>query len=285
MTRRLTKQIAVSFVVLCALAIGLVIAVQARAHTETSLQDGQTQEVIDLRWWTDRKVRTLADVNQGHSMALVIIVSPNCYTCTTQKGSIELLREHAKKAGMGYYVLMTSAPTDVEKYFSFVDSLKLDVESFVWSNPEVKASATLTKMMIPSHVLMSTDRFEGRIVKTWEGIPLSANVPRSLEEATAKFFKHGGKVVPNHYIVVLNDNVIDQKATLEFRQAQVRAIAESFAQLHGGKVGYIYETALVGFSIQLPNEAAAIEISRSPKVKFVEEDAVGSVNSLRPGGQ
>src|SRR5215216_26021 len=130
-TRPLTKHIAVS-VVLCAVAIGVVIALPARV----SAQDA---EIINLRSWTDQKGRTLADVNQGHSMALVILVSPNCYDCTTQKGSIELLREHAKKAGMGYYVLMTPEPTDTEKYFSFADSLKLDVESFVWSNPEVKA--------------------------------------------------------------------------------------------------------------------------------------------------
>jgi len=270
-TRPLTKHIAVS-VVLCAVAIGVVIALPARV----SAQDA---EIINLRSWTDQKGRTLADVNQGHSMALVILVSPNCYDCTTQKGSIELLREHAKKAGMGYYVLMTPEPTDTEKYFSFADSLKLDVESFVWSNPEVKAPATLKTMIIPSHVLMSTDRFEGRIVKTWQGIPLSASVPRSLKEATAKFFKKPGKVVPNHYIVVLNDNVIDGKATLEVRRAQVRAIAERFARLHHGKVYYIYETALFGFSIKLPNEKAAIAISRSPKVKAVEEDGIGTFNA------
>ena len=48
-------------------------------------------------------------------------------------------------------------------------------------------------------------------------------------------------------------------------------------QLQGGKVGFIYETALVGFSIELPNEAAALAISRSPRVKYVEEDARGSI--------
>ena len=54
-------------------------------------------------------------------------------------------------------------------------------------------------------------------------------------------------------------------------------VADSFAQRHGGRVGFIYETALVGFSIELPNEVAAIAISRSPRVKYVEEDALGTV--------
>src|ERR1051325_2197264 len=124
-TRLLSKHVAVS-VVLCALA--LVVPLQARVHSETNFQDGQTlNEVIDLRWWTNREGRSLADINQGHSLALVIIVSPNCSDCTAQKGSIESLRDHAKKAGMGYYVLMTPESTDTEKYFSFADSLKLGV--------------------------------------------------------------------------------------------------------------------------------------------------------------
>lgn len=42
-------------------------------------------------------------------------------------------------------------------------------------------------------------------------------------------------------------------------------------------MGFIYETALVGFSIELPNEAAALAVSRNPQVKFVEEDGLGTV--------
>ena len=162
-TRPLSKHIAVS-VVGWAFAIGLVIALPVRA----SAQDA---EIIDLRSWSDQKGRTLADVNQGHSMALVLLVSPNCDTCAKAKTSIDALRLRTKKAGMAYYVLMIPDGTDTQKYFSYADSLKIEAESFVWSNPDVKASATLATMPVPSHVLMSTDRFEGRIVNKWIGFP------------------------------------------------------------------------------------------------------------------
>jgi fibronectin type 3 domain-containing protein len=57
--------------------------------------------------------------------------------------------------------------------------------------------------------------------------------------------------------------------------AQVTAIANTHAQTYRGKVDYIYETALKGYAIELPNEAAAIAISNLPQVKWVEEDALG----------
>jgi hypothetical protein len=109
-------------------------------------------------------------------MALVLLVSPNCDTCAKAKNSIEALRERAKKAGMGYYVLMIPDGTDTEKYFSYADSLKINAESFVWSNADAKASASLTAMPVPSHVLMSTDGFEGRIVNKWAGVPPSTSI-------------------------------------------------------------------------------------------------------------
>ena len=166
-TRPLTKQIAISFVGLCLLAIGFVTALRA--------QDGT--EVIDLRSWRDQKGRTLADVNQGHSMGLVVLVSPNCDTCAKAKNSIENLRQRAEKAGMSYYVLMIPDGTDAQKYFSYADSLKIDADAFIWSNADAKASTTLTALPVPSHILLSTDRFEGRIADKWAGVPPSDSIP------------------------------------------------------------------------------------------------------------
>lgn len=170
-TRPLKKPVVISFVVLCLLAVGFVTALPA----QTNVQDGV--EVIDLRSWRDQEGRTLADVNQGHSMALVVLVSPNCDTCAKAKTSLENLRERTKKAGIGYYVLMIPDGTDTQKYFSYADSLKINAEAFVWSNAEAKASPTLTTMPVPSHVLLSTDRFEGRISNKWAGVPPSNSIP------------------------------------------------------------------------------------------------------------
>ncbi|HEX5875735.1 MAG TPA: protease inhibitor I9 family protein [Pyrinomonadaceae bacterium] len=106
-------------------------------------------------------------------------------------------------------------------------------------------------------------------------LPISAQ--RSTPVQQPSKFKKVANAIPNSYIVVRNDDSVSRNETADVRRAQVSAIANNFAQAHGGQVGFIYESALTGFSIQLPNEAAAIAISRSPRVKYVEEDARGSV--------
>lgn len=80
------------------------------------------------------------------------------------------------------------------------------------------------------------------------------------------------KAIPNSYIVTLNDNLVSPKASLEMRRAKVKGSAEALAQAYGGRVGFIYETALKGFSIDLLSEAAAIALSQHPSVKSVAEE-------------
>lgn len=91
---------------------------------------------------------------------------------------------------------------------------------------------------------------------------------------SAKFHKTK-KPIPNRYIVVLKDDVVSDDAPLEVRRARITEIAKSHAETYGGKFDYIYETALKGYAIELPNEAAAIAISKLPEVRCVEEDAYG----------
>ena len=98
--------------------------------------------------------------------------------------------------------------------------------------------------------------------------------PEQSQTPPTKFVK-SNKPIPNRYVVVLNDDVVPNDAPLEVRRARVTEIANSHAQTYGGKFDYIYETALKGYAIELPNEAAAIAISNLPEVKWVEEDGIG----------
>jgi subtilisin family serine protease len=86
-----------------------------------------------------------------------------------------------------------------------------------------------------------------------------------------KFFKTPN-AVPNSYIVVLNDDLVSSKASLNVRRSKIKSDAEALAQAYGGRVGFVYETALKGFSIDLLDEAAAVALSRNPNVKSVVEE-------------
>lgn len=95
--------------------------------------------------------------------------------------------------------------------------------------------------------------------------------PQGSRRPQAKF-KKVPDAIPNRYIVVLNDDVVSDDNPREVRLERVREIANSHALAHLGRVDHLYETALKGYSIELPNEAAAIAISRMPQVQWVEED-------------
>jgi aqualysin 1 len=94
--------------------------------------------------------------------------------------------------------------------------------------------------------------------------------------ATAAFAGNGEvrraqRAVPNQYIVVLEDFVTD-----------VPGAAHALATVHGGLVGHVYEAALRGFSIRLP-QGAAEALARDSYVKYVEEDGVVTIDTTQSG--
>ena len=98
-------------------------------------------------------------------------------------------------------------------------------------------------------------------------------------------FRKVPNAIPNRYIVVLNDDVADNSHPREVRLERVTQIANSHALAHVGKVDYIYETALKGYAIELPNEAAAVAISRRREVQWVEEDQLLELAQTPPSPQ
>ena len=130
-------------------------------------------ETIDLKSFQTRSGRTLFEAMKEHSVAMLVVVDPNCGTCANVKDSLRGLRERVEKTRIAYYVIMIPDGTDPQKYFSFADSLKLDVESFVWNNADAKPGslASITK---PAHLQITN---EGLIVEKWLGIPQNTGTP------------------------------------------------------------------------------------------------------------
>lgn len=71
-----------------------------------------------------------------------------------------------------------------------------------------------------------------------------------------------GRAVPNSYVVVLDTGVTSPAR-----------VATSLARIHGGELGWVYNHALKGFSIEI-DRAGALAISTDPRVELVEQDAV-----------
>ena len=77
-------------------------------------------------------------------------------------------------------------------------------------------------------------------------------------------FRRSIKAVPNQYIVVLDENVID---------APLSELRDHLISKFGGTVLATFGSMITGFAIEAP-EGIAQALSMDPRVKFVEENAV-----------
>jgi len=125
-------------------------------------------ETVDLLSFRSRSGQTLAEALKKHSLAMLVLVDPNCGTCTATKESMNALRERVETTRIAYFVVMIPDSSETQKYFEYADSLKLNTESFVWSNADAKPPASLLTMTKPSHLQITS---EGLIVRTWSGTP------------------------------------------------------------------------------------------------------------------
>jgi subtilisin family serine protease len=71
-----------------------------------------------------------------------------------------------------------------------------------------------------------------------------------------------GAVIPGQYIVVLRASVAD-----------VPGVAREIAERHGGALRFTYTSALKGFALNVPDDAAPL-IATDPRVAYVEQDKV-----------
>jgi subtilisin family serine protease len=83
-------------------------------------------------------------------------------------------------------------------------------------------------------------------------------------EPASKFIRNA-RPVPQRYIVVLKDEAPGANGM------SVPGAASALASRYGGVVAHVYEHALRGFSVRMP-EARARALSEDPAVKYVEED-------------
>lgn len=106
------------------------------------------------------------------------------------------------------------------------------------------------------------------------GLLLAEAFPAAAGE-NGRGFRRSERPVPGQYIVVLRDDVGG-------KQGDVPPIAREVAARHRGRLVHVYERALKGFSIQVP-EAAALAIASDPRVEFVEEDGIAQAVATQYG--
>ncbi|HYN85206.1 MAG TPA: S8 family serine peptidase, partial [Pyrinomonadaceae bacterium] len=94
--------------------------------------------------------------------------------------------------------------------------------------------------------------------------------PSGAQGGTQKFF-HAEDAVQGQYIVVLKS---------ETEQSLVAPTADSLAAQYGGKVRFVFEHALKGFSVAM-GEADALALSEDARVELVEENGAVSLSTTQ----
>lgn len=105
------------------------------------------------------------------------------------------------------------------------------------------------------------------ITLTLSVLTLSPILAQGQGRAPHAKFRRSEKAILNQYVVVLKDSIA---------QDNVATVAKELSRIHGGKIKHVYEHALKGFALRLP-EAAAVALSQDPRVEYVQEDAEASI--------
>ncbi len=112
---------------------------------------------------------------------------------------------------------------------------------------------------------------------------LSANTPNTRSSASParkndKLHKKGAKAIPGHYIVIYEDYAAGEAG--DFSQAD--QLTDVVASAYNVKVNRRFNKAVNGFAGEM-TEAEALALSEDPRVAFVEEDQIVSINATQSG--
>lgn len=118
--------------------------------------------------------------------------------------------------------------------------------------------------------------------------------PTTTTKAFSSKIKKAKNPIPNSYIIVLNDEVIERKAKLNTSNAStnsrkstqllediaVEDTATEIAQKYSGEITHTYTSTVKGFSLKLRSEQAEI-LSNDPRIKYIEEDGMVFVSDTQ----
>ena len=110
-----------------------------------------------------------------------------------------------------------------------------------------------------------------------------ASGSKSLQPDTAKFHRQGARAIPNHYIVVLDEDVsLPDKFGVPPDVSAVARRTDEVMRSVGAVPTYLYEHAIHGFAAQMTEEEA-LKLSADDRVAFVEEDSIVEANVTQTG--
>lgn len=91
--------------------------------------------------------------------------------------------------------------------------------------------------------------------------------------------KRAESKIPNRYIVVFEEWAAGALGD----ESNSEALATEFAEVYEGKIDRVYKHSLNGFSVEMTEKQVEM-MSRDPRIKYIEEDSVVSINQTNQSG-
>jgi len=142
------------------------------------------------------------------------------------------------------------------------------------------AAITLTVLLffnsLSSPLSLTLKEVDAQLGDTGSPKDKTGGVGKDPQVMAKKFKEAKGEKIPNHYVVVLkNSNFLSSSV----RSSAIKAINQ------GATIRHIYEHALNGFAIQVPNDNVLAAVLKIPEVDYVEPDVmVRSFAQILPTG-
>ena len=147
------------------------------------------------------------------------------------------------------------AESEINDYTVYSDDVINDIGNSDSGNEKHKG--TTTAATTPSILTSILGKLPYADVLSSSLLPSSSPPPSSSESPT-------GQVIPDQYIVVLNEDALNLRDILSEVAKQVN--------IEGTEILHLYEDVLNGFAISVPNERVIEVLDQSPFVDYIEKD-------------
>jgi len=126
-------------------------------------------ERIELQRLKDRHGVPLRST-AGKPLLMIVLIDPECGACKAALDQLQGVHDRIKQEGIPYYLVSVTSSVPVDDFFTYANSLDLNSPVYLWGRNEPQPPPALYSMVLPSHLLLSSD---GTIVRKWPGTSVS----------------------------------------------------------------------------------------------------------------
>lgn len=152
-------------------------------------------EMIDLGFFVNEDGKALSQVTHQRPLVLTV-VDPECGACRRSKDQIETLGKNLLNSDVGHVVVSFSQKLSAKELSDYVSELGAASEAFVWVKGDEEIPMSIKNMVIPSHILVTSD---GNVLRAFPGTSNERKIrDRMVRQILADSIRERAMLEPVH---------------------------------------------------------------------------------------